>query len=343
VVRVDDTDLSQDIEVDDVEVSHDQLLPKALVHKDGYDDVFLTDFAAVGGAESVLGASLPRSHGFYCELPASDQTPDLAALIEVARQACFVVAHEQYDVPLGGEEDAKFLMRELSGEFADTTPFETDEPVDIVVHCEVTEEKRRGDDEVAGLTWEFTMRVGDVVVGHAEMSQTLMSRSAWGVMRERLRTGRGLPPKMDDPEPPEPSDLEPTEVGRQNPDNVVLTDVGRGPGCFHGTLLGDLRHPVMFDHPANYVFAMVQLEAARQLSLLAAADELGVPAADLEMHAVSAEYFAVAEFDLTTELRATVTENIPDQQRIKLDITAYQQDRRVSAFELSVRAAATRA
>lgn len=323
--------------MDDTDVSHDQVLPKALVHKDGFDDVFLTSFAARGETESVLGAELPRSHDFYCELPLSNPAQDLAVLIEVCRQACFVVAHEQFDVPLGGAEDAKFLMRKLSAEFGNISPFDTDEPVDVVVHCEVEDTTERAG-QVSGLVWAFTVRVGDVVVGRARMAQVLMPRNMWSGLRNRLRTGRGLPAKMGAVDPPAPSRLDPEDVGRQNPDNVVLTDVSETDGGFRATLRGDLRHPVMFDHPADYIFAMVQLEAARQLSLVAAAQRLDVPATGLEMYAVAAEYIAVAEFDLTTELRATFPDRNPEgDQHLRVDVEALQQDRRVSAFELSVR------
>lgn len=326
------------IEVDDTEVSYDQILPKALVHKDGFDDVFLTSFTARTDTESVLGAELPRSHDFYCELPVSNPVHDLAVLIEVCRQACFVVAHEQFDVPLGGKQDAKFLMRELSARFGDTGPFDTDEPVDVVVHCQVADTTERAG-KVSGLVWAFTMQVGDVVVGQARMAQSLMPRSIWGELRNRLREGRGLPSKMEDVDPPKPSRLDPAAVGRQNPDNVVLTAVGEtDDGLYRATLRADLRHPVMFDHPADYIFAMVQLEAARQLALVVGSDRLGVPATDLEMHAVAAEYHAVAEYDLHTELRATVPDGAAEDDRhLRITIETIQQDRTVSSFDLSVR------
>jgi len=98
----------------------------------------------------------------------------------------------------------------------------------------------------------------------------------------------------------------------------------------------DLRHPVMFDHPADYIFAMVQLEATRQLCLVAASRRLGVPATRLEMSRVTAEYLAVAEFDLPTVLHARFAAT-PADGRLRLDIDATQQGRRVSTFELSVR------
>lgn len=334
---MDDDTAVEHIEIDDTEVSHEQMLPKALVHKDGFDDVFLTSFTARTETESVLGAELPRSHDFYCELPVSNPVHDLAVLIEVCRQACFVVAHEQFDVPLGGDQDAKFLMRALSAEFGDTSPFDTDEPVDVVVHCQVEEAVERAG-KVSALVWAFTLQVGDVVVGRARMAQALMPRSLWGALRNRLREGRGLPAKMEAADPPKPSRLDPAAVGRQNPDNVVLTAVGETDDGYRATLRADLRHPVMFDHPADYIFAMVQLEAARQLSLVVASDRLGVPATELEMHGVAAEYHAVAEYDLHTELRATVGDDeAADDRHLRITIETIQQGRTVSSFDLSVR------
>lgn len=318
--------------MDDKDVSHVQILPKKLVHKDGFDDVFLTSFAIRGPSASVLGATLPRSHGFYCERLTGDRVTDLATLIEICRQACFVVAHEQFDVPLGGPTDVKFLMRELSGEFADTTPLRVDEPVDVAVDCEIENMTRRGR-QISGLVWAFTVRVGDVVVGRARMSQALMSRTVWGQVRDRMRTERGVPAKMGSVATPGPSRLAPAEVGRRNPDNVLLAAVTEADGGYQATLRADLRHPVMFDHPADYVFAMVQLEASRQLSLVAASRRLGVPATSLEMCEVSAEYPSVAEFDLPTVLHATFA----DSTGLRLDIEASQHGRPVSAFGVSVR------
>lgn len=326
--------------MEDKDVSHEQILPKALVHKDGFDDVFLTGFAVRGQRASALAATLPRSHGFYCERPVGNRVPDLATLIEICRQACFVVAHEQFDVPLGGADDAKFLMKELSGEFVDTTPFDTDEPVDVVVDCEVEEPARRAG-RISGLVWAFTVRVGEVVVGRARMAQTLMSRTVWGQLRSRLRTGRCLPVRMGDVRPPGRSELAPAEVGRLNPDNVLLTAVSEADGEYRSTVRADLRHPVMFDHPADYVFAMVQLEAARQLALVAASRRLGLPATRLEMSAVTARYLAVAEFDLPTVLHARFSsEQDAERSFLRIDLEATQQGRRVSAFGLSVRPSA---
>jgi len=325
--------------VEDKDVSHVQILPKALVHKDGFDDVFLTSFAVRGPRESVLGATLPRSHGFYCEFPVSNRAPDLATLIEICRQACFVVAHEQFDVPLGGAADAKFLMRELAGEFVDTSPFDTDEPVNVAVDCEVEHVARRAG-QISALVWVFTVRVGEVVVGRARMAQTLMSRTVWGLMRSRLRNERGLPTRMAEVRPPGPSELAPAEVGRLNPDNVLLTAVSEAGGGYEAMVRADLSHPVMFDHPADYIFAMVQLEASRQLALVAASRRLDLPATRLEMCGVTAEYLAVAEFDLPTTLQARFSVPDADEPHLRLDIDATQQGRRVSTFGLSVRPAA---
>lgn len=319
-----------------LDVSHVQILPKKLVHKDGFDDVFLTSFVAQGERESLMGATLPRSHRFYCERPVGSRVVDLATLIEICRQACFVVAHEQFDVPLGGAQDAKFLMRELSAEFVDTTPFDTDAPVNVTVHCESEATSRRRA-EVSALVWDFTVRADDIVVARARMAQTLMSRKVWGQLRGRQRTERGLPTSMAPVPPPEPSALAPADVGRIDPDNVLLAAVSELGGRYRAALRADLRHPVMFDHPADYVFAMVQLEASRQLALVAGARQLGRPATKLEMSEVSAEYVSVTEFDAPTVLQAKVAEKAADGSHVRLNVEVTQFGKRVSAFGLTVR------
>ena len=76
----------------------------------------------------------------------------------------------------------RFLMKAMSGGFVDTTPFETDEPVNVAVSCTIEQvTRRRG--AISGLVWAFTVRVGDAVVATARMGQALMSRDAadaWG-------------------------------------------------------------------------------------------------------------------------------------------------------------------
>lgn len=84
------------------ELSNDKIVSKKLVHKWSLDQVFITDFEQTSTTEMILSAELPRSHGFYCEFPTQERVPDLALLIEVCRQACFVVAHKQLDVALDG-------------------------------------------------------------------------------------------------------------------------------------------------------------------------------------------------------------------------------------------------
>ncbi|MDG4810867.1 AfsA-related hotdog domain-containing protein [Micromonospora sp. WMMD1120] len=321
------------------DIGYAQTLPRKLVHKWGFDQVFLTSYASTGENETVLGASLPRSHGFYCEFPTEDRTPDLALLIEVCRQACFVVAHTQFGVPVDGN-NFQFLLKELSGEFVDTTVFRQGPPTELTVRCRIERIWRRGD-VPSGLVWAFTVRVGDVVVATSRMRQTWIDRPTWRTMRVALRAGRGLPEQTVISIPP-PSRLAPADVGRVNPANVVLEEVTEDGKDVVATVRADIRHPVLFDHPIDHLYAMVQMEACRQLSLLAGARRLGVPATDLEMCGVSAEFVSVAEFDLPTVVRARMAEPVTTEGRTRLsvELEITQGERLVSTFTLAVRPAA---
>ena len=323
-------------------VDYAQSLPRKLVHKWGLDQVFLTSSRATGEHETVLGAVLPRSHGFYCEFPIGDRAPDLALLIEVCRQACFVVAHTRYEVPVEGNV-YQFLLKELSGEYVDTRPLEhRDQPIQLEVRCTVERVWRRGS-VPSGLIWAYTLHAGDTLVARARMRQTWIDRTTWREMRVALRTGRGLPPQTVVPVVA-PSKLTPAEVGRINPANVVLEQASRVEGGYAATIRADIRHPVLFDHPIDHIYAMVQLEACRQLSLFAYAGEFGVAASDVQLCAASASFLSVAEFDMPTVLHAVCGEPVDTGQgtELPLRIEIRQKDRLVSEFAVTVGTAGVR-
>lgn len=281
-------------------VLHQQTVPRDLVHKSSLDEVFITDFRPTSPTGTMLGAQLPRAHTLYCEYPVQCRQPDLAALIEICRQACFVVAHQQFDVPLVGNQ-YQFLFQELDAELTGTEPLDTSQPVNLTVLSEVERIWRRGA-TVSGLLWAFTLLAGEQPVATVRIRMTWIDRPKWRQMRAAMHRGRELPGA---PVPPAlvPGSVGPAEVGRVNPENVVLQQITHADaGSSDAVARIDIRHPVLFDHSIDHVYAMVQLEACRQLSLAAAAHRWSVPAAGLEMSACSAAFTSVAEFELATEL-----------------------------------------
>jgi hypothetical protein len=313
-------------------------VPKELVHKWSIDEAFITDFAVTSDRDMLMGVQLPRAHGFYCEFPLQRRQPDLALIVEVCRQACFVVAHEQFDIPVEGN-NYQFLFQELDAELADGEPLDTTRPVNAILESNVERVWRRGE-ELSGLLWNFVMKVNDEELASVRIRMTWIERTKWREMRDFIRKGRGLPARLVMPEPPTTT-VSPQSVGRVNPENVVLANLAHGDDVSTATIRADIRHPVLFDHPIDHIFGMVQLEAARQLSLAAVSRLTGTPADDLEMTACATSYTSVAEFDLPTVLRARVgTEDDSNKKYLgtSLTVEVVQGDRPVSCFDLKVRA-----
>jgi 2-oxo-3-(phosphooxy)propyl 3-oxoalkanoate synthase len=324
-----------------VQVEFDRILPKALVHKWSIDQVLLTDYQPASRTETVLAAQLPRSHGLYCENLVEAGNPDIAALIEICRQACFVVAHTQYGVPLQGNH-YQFLFQELDAvllrEPVDlrSGPPRVGEPMRVVAKSTVGKEWKRGA-TTSGLHWAFSLETPEgAPLAQVGIRQTWIERGKWREMREVMRRDRGLPGSPSFEVPP-PSRLTPSQVGRSNPQNLVLQDVTGGDGHYLATPRVDIRHPVLFDHSIDHIYAMVQTEASRQLALYAVADALGWPVSQLEVWRCQARFVSVAEFDVSTAMQAKVEPSDQDGRQATVSITFSQHERRVSSFEVGVR------
>ncbi|WP_175772857.1 AfsA-related hotdog domain-containing protein [Paraburkholderia phenazinium] len=321
-------------------IDFDQILPKTLVHKWSIDQVLLTSYVQQSRTETLLGAQLPRSHGLYCENMTENRNPDIAALIEICRQSCFVIAHTQFEVPLSGNH-FQFLFQEL-----EATTFPTQltskasneptvkQPILIVASSAVEREWKRGTG-TSGLSWNFKLRTRDELdLGNVRIQQTWIERAKWKEMRGVMRRGRGLPPQPTLESPPD-SELRPSEVARSNPQNVVLQRVHKIEDRYEAVARVDIRHPVLFDHSIDHIYAMVQTEASRQLALYAAADVLDVTAFDLEVGNCIAKFISVGEFDVETKLVATVS--VVPNGLADVTVVISQNDRTVSRFSLNVR------
>lgn len=275
-------------------VRHDRTLARALAHKRGLDQVFLTDHVALPDGRSVLGALLPRSHGFYREHVLDAAPPDLALLIEVCRQACFVVAHENDDVPHG----VQFLLQEITADLHDLAPAPADGPIALTVWCTTDRLSRQT------FRWTFSLEHGDRPMATVSIRMLWVDRAQWRVIRSRMRTDRGLTGDSVAPFPPA-SDVPPARVGRVNPANVVITDVRRDGGDWCAAPVADLRHPTLFDHAIDHLYGMFQIETVRQLSLYALEVPATTPTART-LVSTRSEFASILEFDMPTDVRVTV-------------------------------------
>ncbi len=326
-----------------VQLNYDQILPKALVHKWSIDQVLLTDVAQVSATQMLLGGQVPRSHGLYCEHHlAGNRNPDIAALVEMCRQGCFVVAHRGFDVPLVGNR-FQFLFQELDAELSlpparASGQAEVLRPVNLRLACDIERQWRRGT-ELSGLAWVFRLHTedGSRDVGRVRIRQMWIDREQWRQMRAMMRRDRGLPEEARIAVPP-PSEMDPATVGKVNPSNVLLARAWPTREGFEAVARVDIHHPVFFDHSIDHIYAMVQTEAARQLALHAVASKQGLPALQLEVCGCVARYESVGEFDVETRLVAQLdTGN--DAATSRVSIALMQDQRRISTFTIDVRRA----
>lgn len=318
-----------------------QLVPKVLVHKWSLDQVFITKWEKLSEGVVRFAAELPRSHGFYCERLLGSEKFDLTLMIEVCRQACFIDAHLHYGVPLGGDVRFQFLFQELEAELFSSAKVSDEKawssfkrPVDIYVGSEVVRRWTRGS-ETSGLLWEFTLTDKEEVIARVKIRQMWVEREKWMEMRRYMRRGRGLPPVPVIREPLT-TKLLPLEVGRINPANVVLEDVVESEGAFWARAVIDIRHPVLFDHAIDHVYAMVQLEACKQLAIVSVSRKTGCLPSSLAVTGCSASFESTGEFDLDLELIAYPDLDSKRENCHVVRISIVQQGRSVSGFELSI-------
>jgi hypothetical protein len=313
-----------------------------LVHKVSIDQVLLTDYQAQPDKGTVLYAQLPRSHGFYCEQIVDARRFDLVALIEICRQACFVVAHTQFGVPLEGN-GYQFLFQELDASLLMERSAMFDQnyagqPVPLVVKSTIEREWKKRSGVTYGLLWFYSLATTDgVEIAHIRIRQTWLERSKWREIRQVMKRERGIEPDMAIPPAPGTA-LKPAEVARINPHNIVLhslrlVDVG----CYEAMARIDTRHPVLFDRATEHIYAMIQIEVSRQLALYAMARVFDVDAVELDVWKCKSTFATVGELQLPTKATANVRVDDRDQLSATVFVTISQQDRKISIFEVGLR------
>ncbi|GGS29952.1 lactone biosynthesis protein [Streptomyces humidus] len=272
-------------------------LPKELVHRAAIAEVFLTDAERLGEDEIRLAAQLPRLHPFYGDVLAPRSHHDPLLLLEACRQGIFVVAHRYLDVPLGH----KFLLRTLAYEVPEPDALACgDTPTEAVIGVRV-EHRIRNRTGVTGLRLRFTVAVGARKALLARIDYSWMPPQEWSSLRSGQRHALGLcaaPVAL----PGQPVD--PARVGRRDRVNAVITAPRTSPdGVRTARLVAKTTHPTLYDHWVDHVPGMLELEAFRQLALIAAVDEGAVRAPTALPVRLRARFRCFAEMDLPLECR----------------------------------------
>lgn len=326
----------------DTKLDFDRTLPRALVHKVGIEQILLTGYAPAADREMLLAAQLPRSHGLYCENMIEAGNYDLAALVEICRQACFVVAHTQFDVPLEGNR-YQFLFQELRATMVGSRTEILDgqaphQPIQLLVRSSIEREWRKKGAGTSGLHWVYSLSIPDgKEVAQITIKQAWIERTKWRQIRSIMKRERNIAPDQAIASAPA-SELQPAQVARLNPHNVVLHSMRHlGADSYEAMARIDARHPVLFDRATEHIYAMIQIEVCRQMALYAASQVLGIEAMNLEMWRCDSSFLTIGELQIPAKVLATVKLDDAAKDHAVVSLVIDQQDRHVSAFEVGVR------
>ena len=302
--------------------------PRQLVHKTTAEHVLLTDGIQLAPDSFLLAAMLPSDHGLYHPDRAGRIDPML--LVETLRQAGYYISHRFYGVP----DTHKFIFGGVTLA-TDGMPQPTTSgpwlPVNMRVTCTPVARWTRSR---LGMRLEVELSVAGRAWGRGSVLSEALDPRVYQAVRRRTASSEPAPPALS-----EAPVLPPGEVGRRNPDDVVLT----GDGATEGWLLRvDAQHPVLFDHPLDHVPGMMLIEAFRQAAFAAT----GGPGQAVSLTRLSTEFARFCELDSPTRITATQQpDEVPVAGLARVQVAAEQAGIQVAAgaLELSLDTAASAA
>ncbi|MDX6739312.1 AfsA-related hotdog domain-containing protein [Actinocorallia sp. A-T 12471] len=279
----------------------DRTLPYRLVHKAGPASVLLTDQLAAPGGAVLLAGELPTAHRFLNDLPRTGVGLDLAPILELTRQSCYVLAHAHHGAP----DDARFALRGLRAALVPGASAHRR----VRIEATVAEARRDGLD----LTLRFFGMDGlgmdgdgdGVPLANAASSFTWMGEESWRAERAAGRARHGLGPEVG---PPDMTGTFPAAraVGRSHDDNVILADPVWRPGTMTARVVMDPANPGLFDKPQDHITAVALMEAARQAALWATSRHLALPAGQLAVTALDSTHPGIGELDAALSCTARI-------------------------------------
>ncbi|WP_282700389.1 ScbA/BarX family gamma-butyrolactone biosynthesis protein [Streptomyces sp. CC219B] len=255
-------------------------VPRQLVHRAAVAETFLTGWRRTGPDLFGVSAQWPRAHQLHVSADRSAHEPLLVA--ETVRQCGALLAHTEYEVPLGHQFVLQELRLSTRPEHLAVGPVPAEPELAIAVF-----DIRRRAGRPHAIRYNADVRLGGARVATAHVAVSWTGPSVY----RRLRGGRTPANVSALPLPPA---LPPEAVDRALPADVVLAPPDR-PGRWQ--LRVDTAHPVFFDHPLDHVPGMLLLEAARQAAGAACAGER----TPVSFHASFHRY---AELDLPTWVEA---------------------------------------
>jgi hypothetical protein len=306
-------------------------VPRRLVHRDAVSEVFITDSTAVGENEFVAAAQLPRGH----YINENSALYDFLLLVEAGRQAAVVVAHRHLDVPL----DAPFIFKFLRLDVLDPSLLRIgSRSANARVSMSVSAERNRAG-RLRGFTFSDAMlSIDDKPAVALAGGLIFLMKPAFEALRSR---GRAAKLARFRPVASRLLPASPATVARREARNVVISEpTVWGDGKAEASLVVDVGHPHLFDHPLDHVPGNLQLEACRQLAIATVARWHGFDPASLVVLSASVDFDDFGELDLVTRINVEVGEPWFDAGRqvtvVPADLTLRQAGDVVTRARLEV-------
>jgi nucleoside diphosphate kinase len=280
---------------------YSQTVPRQIVHKAGIGEVLVTDSARTAPDEFVVAAELPATHSYYSDTPGSTKRFDLMQVLEVGRQAAYTVLHEHLGIP----GDRKFLIRGYRTHLRPQIVFaEQPAPPQVVVTCRIEQHRDRpGKATRTDLSLDVSTADG-TPVATASLAVCWVGPAKWERLRSSSRARHQLPGEVGTMAP-RPALVRPRSVGREAERNVLLANPNIRDGRFSAEILVNPGNRGMFEHEQDHVPGMVQMEAARQVSIWSVADSGGLPPETIAVRGLDATFSAMAELDLPLRIAGT--------------------------------------
>lgn len=266
-------------------------VPREYVHRASVAEVFLTSCTRIDETHFALTGQWPRAHTYFNSSDGLRHDPLQVA--ETIRQAGLCLAHAELGVLLGQH----FVLWDLSWTAAPEQLGIGATPTDFVVDAVIATEGRKNAVTVKRRL-EVTIRRNGRTAATGTSRFTCLTPETYRRLRGAALSASPGPGPQE-----HPARMDPAEVGRTLPSEVVIAPTDR-PHCW--LLAPDTRHPVMFDHAGDHVPGMVLMEAVRQASCAL----LG-PAATLIPVQATTEFHRYVEFGSPCWIEATP---LPDQR-----------------------------
>ncbi len=275
-----------------VDLSYDRTVDRRTVHRWALSEVFLTDVQRAGANRFFAAAQLPTSHVYYCDHTAPASVVDSLLLLECCRQAATWTAHEHLAVSHG----STFLVANWALQLVGADwPTNGEQPGRLGLDLVVTPSHTRGE-VTRGAEFDMRLYLDGLFIGTTSIAARYIPADEATAVRAYHRK---TPPPMSTSLPSVPigTAVSPREVGRGDPNNVVLYNPMLDGNRIRATLATRAAHRSFYDHPQDHYTAMILLEAARQMAFLSTESSGGSSAIAAGVSGFEAQFALFAELD----------------------------------------------